>query len=47
VPWDDITGMRDFIVHHYDQLDLDITWQVIQRNIPELLVVITPLLPVQ
>ena len=47
VPWDDMAGMRDIITHHYDRPDLDIVWQVIQRNIPELLAMITPLLPVE
>jgi uncharacterized protein with HEPN domain len=47
VPWDDVAGMRDIIAHQYDRVDLDIVWQVIQRNIPELLNMITPLLPVQ
>jgi len=36
VPWDDVAGMRDIIAHQYDRLDLNIVWQVIQRNIPEL-----------
>jgi uncharacterized protein with HEPN domain len=36
VPWDDIAGMRDIIAHQYDRLDMNIVWQVIQRNIPEL-----------
>lgn len=47
VPWDDVAGMRDIIAHQYDRLDLNIVWQVIQRNIPELLTMITPLLPSQ
>lgn len=47
VPWDDVGGMRDIITHQYDRLDLNIVWQVIQRNIPELLTMITPLLPNQ
>lgn len=47
VPWDDIAGMRDIIAHQYDRLDLNIVWQVIQRNIPELLSMIVPLLPAQ
>lgn len=45
VPSDDIAGMRDIIAHQYDRLDLDIVWQVIQRNLPELLRAIEPLLP--
>ncbi|MFB8788819.1 MAG: DUF86 domain-containing protein [Potamolinea sp.] len=47
VPWDDVAGMRDIIAHQYDRIDLDIVWQVIVRNIPELLDMITPLLPIQ
>ena len=47
VPWDDIAGMRDIIAHQYDRLDMNIVWQVIQRNIPDLLIMIVPLLPVQ
>ncbi|HAA29361.1 MAG TPA: hypothetical protein DCE56_18745 [Cyanobacteria bacterium UBA8553] len=47
VPWDDMAGMRDIIAHQYDRLDLDIVWQVIERNIPELLNMIIPLLSVQ
>ncbi|GAB4381369.1 MAG: DUF86 domain-containing protein [Elainellaceae cyanobacterium] len=46
-PWDDIAGMRDIVAHQYDRIDLDIVWQVIQRNIPELLSILIPLLPIQ
>jgi uncharacterized protein with HEPN domain len=46
-PWDDIAGMRDVVAHQYDRIDLDIVWQVIQRNIPELLTILIPLLPTQ
>jgi uncharacterized protein with HEPN domain len=37
VLWRSLAGMRDVIVHHYDQLDLDIIWNVIQVEIPKLL----------
>ena len=47
VPWDDIAGMRDIVAHQYDRIDLDIVWQVIQRNIPELLSLLIILLPTQ
>lgn len=46
-PWDDMAGMRDIVAHQYDRIDLDIVWQVIQRNIPELLSILVPLLPTQ
>jgi len=47
VPWDDIAEMRDIVAHQYDRIDLDIVWQVIQRNIPELLSLLIILLPTQ
>jgi uncharacterized protein with HEPN domain len=46
-PWNDIAGMRDIVSHQYDRIDLDIIWQVIQRNIPELLSILVTLLPTQ
>jgi len=45
IPWRDIAGMRDVIVHEYDQVDLDVVWDVIQNRLPELLTLLQPLLP--
>lgn len=45
VPWSDIAGIRDIVAHQYDRIDLDIIFQVIQRNVPELLDLLMPLLP--
>ncbi|MBW4695063.1 MAG: DUF86 domain-containing protein [Lyngbya sp. HA4199-MV5] len=45
IPWRDIAGMRDVIVHEYDQIDLDVVWDVVQKKLPELLTLLQPLLP--
>lgn len=45
IPWGRAAGMRDIIAHQYDRLDLDIIWNVIHKSTPELLEMITPLLP--
>lgn len=37
VPIAAIRGMRNRIVHEYKAIDLQILWDVIQANIPELL----------
>lgn len=37
--------MRDVIVHEYDQVDLDVVWDVIENRLPELLTLLAPLLP--
>jgi uncharacterized protein with HEPN domain len=44
IPWREMAGMRDVIVHEYDQLDFDIVWDVIQNKLPELLRLIEALL---
>ena len=37
VPWSDIIGMRSVVSHGYDQIDDNELWQVVQRDLPELI----------
>jgi uncharacterized protein with HEPN domain len=39
-----MAGMRDVIVHEYDQLDLDVVWDVVENKLSKLLTLIEPLL---
>jgi uncharacterized protein with HEPN domain len=36
VPWSKIIGMRNRLIHGYDQLDLDILWRTVERELPAL-----------
>ena len=36
VPWTQIAGLRNRIVHDYAGVDLEIIWEVVQRSLPEL-----------
>jgi len=37
VPWKDISGMRDRLIHGYDSVDLDQLWKTATEDVPALL----------
>jgi uncharacterized protein with HEPN domain len=45
IPWKDIAGMRDILAHQYDRVNLETLWDAIQKDVPELLTLLEPLLP--
>lgn len=36
IPWADIIGMRNFLIHHYFGIDEEAVWSVVEHDIPEL-----------
>ena len=36
VPWQDIAGMRDKLIHGYFGVDIDTVWNTIKKDIPDL-----------
>lgn len=37
IAWRDIISMRNMIIHGYDTVDLDILWQTVQEDLPDLI----------
>ncbi len=33
IPWKEIIGTRDILIHHYFGIDIDILWNIIKRDI--------------
>lgn len=40
-----MAGMRNQLIHNYDEVDLDIVWDVIEHHVPRLIAKIEPLVP--
>jgi len=34
ISWKDAAGMRDMIIHHYFEIDLELIWKTIQTDLP-------------
>ena len=43
IPWHAMTGMRNRMIHGYDDIDFNIVWNTVQESIPLLLILIEPL----
>lgn len=35
IPWKDMAGMRNIIIHGYDRVNLKIVWKVVTQDIPQ------------
>ncbi len=44
VPWKEIAGTRDKLSHGYDDVDYQVLWDAVQKDVPALLVIIEQML---
>jgi uncharacterized protein with HEPN domain len=47
VPWAQVAGMRDVLIHGYDRVNFDRVWSTIADSLPGLLDALTPLIPME
>ena len=45
IPWGEMIGMRNRLIHEYLDVDLSTVWDTIQSDLPDLILVIEPLVP--
>ena len=45
IPWDELIGMRNRLVHAYFDVNLDIVWQTVQDDLPRLIALLEPIEP--
>ena len=45
IPWPQIIGMRNRLIHGYDAVDLDIVWQTVTEELPPLITILEEILP--
>jgi uncharacterized protein with HEPN domain len=38
IPWPEIVGLRNRLIHGYDSVDFDILWQIVSDDLPPLIV---------
>ena len=37
IPWQEIMGMRNRLIHGYDSVDLDVLWDTVELDLPPLI----------
>jgi uncharacterized protein with HEPN domain len=45
VPWRQIAGFRDVVVHDYARVDLQEVWRIVQADLPALVTLLEPIVP--
>jgi uncharacterized protein with HEPN domain len=45
IPWAAIAGMRNRLVHEYDEVDLDVVWDTVINSLPSLIPILEASVP--
>ena len=47
IEWPQVRGMRNRLIHEYDEIDLAIVWETTQSIIPELIIKLKNIIPAE
>jgi uncharacterized protein with HEPN domain len=47
IPWKSVAGMRDVLIHKYDDVDIEEVWKTVRNEVPKLISQLEPLVPRQ
>ena len=45
IPWNDIINMRNRLIHAYFDVNLDIVWQIVKTDLPDLIKALEEIIP--
>jgi uncharacterized protein with HEPN domain len=45
IPWAQIIGMRNRLIHGYDVVDLDVLWETVRKDLPQLIAGLRSIIP--
>ncbi len=45
IPWREMVGLRNRLIHQYFRIDYGIVWDTIHKDLPKLIEIIEPLVP--
>jgi uncharacterized protein with HEPN domain len=45
IPWMQIIGLRNRLIHGYDAVDFDILWQIVTEDLPPLIATLATIVP--
>ena len=45
LPWQDVIGQRNILIHKYDDVDFTLVWETLKNDLPQLIAYLEPLLP--
>jgi uncharacterized protein with HEPN domain len=44
IPWVQVVGLRNRLIHGYDSVDFDILWQIVTLDLPPLIAIVEDIL---